>query len=282
MINFSIDDALENKPGDKKMNPNQNTQVNLIDTTDCLEAVGVCRSWKNFFFTLAFLSLLLLQVAFWLVKTGVIDTAADFDTQQIQEQQDQMVVTEQQVDLVVNEIIPQEQINDQIDDPNATAKASKSNKNVVSGDKLSVKDRLEFFRNINTDQLAWMIKFLNLILVLSAVLYCLSILIVLKISMVGRFGGINHICRALFLATTLLVLIIPWQVIFKDIIVGIVYTPTELANSCSETENASTITHILFYLRYCAYWLVGLLILINSQIRSGKWTNAILRRLEVV
>lgn len=269
MINFSIDDALDNKTGDKKMNPNQNTQSNLIDTTDCLEAVGVCRSWKNFFFTLAFLSLLLLQIAFWLVNTGVIDTATADST----DQQSTMAAIEQ---------TPVEPVIITPTDPNAVAIADDPNAVSVASEKPSVKDRLAFLQDINTDQLAWMVKFLNLVLVLSTVLYCLSILIVLKISMVGRFGGINHICRAMFLATTLLVLIIPWQVLFKDIIVGIVYTPNELINSCSETEDASAITHILFYLRYCGYWLIGILILINAQLRTSKWTNAILRRLEVI
>ena len=41
-------------------------QDNLLDTTDCLEAVSVFRGWKNFLFVITFFSLLLLQVVFWM------------------------------------------------------------------------------------------------------------------------------------------------------------------------------------------------------------------------
>ncbi|MHC4212509.1 MAG: hypothetical protein ACYSWP_03945, partial [Planctomycetota bacterium] len=40
-------------------------QDNLLDTTDCLEAVSVFRGWKNFLFVITFFSLLLLQSVFW-------------------------------------------------------------------------------------------------------------------------------------------------------------------------------------------------------------------------
>ena len=54
------------------MNGNQDTQSNLVDTTDYLEAVGVCRCWKNFLFIIIIICLLLLQISFWLVDTGYV------------------------------------------------------------------------------------------------------------------------------------------------------------------------------------------------------------------
>ena len=59
-----------------KMDDNQDRTNNLIDTTDCLEAVGVFKGWKNFLFIIIILSLLLLQVSFWLVDTKVITTGS--------------------------------------------------------------------------------------------------------------------------------------------------------------------------------------------------------------
>ena len=44
----------------------------LLDTTDCLEAVGVFRGWKNFLFLVVLLCLLLLQASFYLVDRGYI------------------------------------------------------------------------------------------------------------------------------------------------------------------------------------------------------------------
>ena len=61
------------------MDNGTNKPQNLIDTTDCLEAIGVFRCWKNLFFTITFISLLLLQGAFWYVNLGYLDTEQDKD-----------------------------------------------------------------------------------------------------------------------------------------------------------------------------------------------------------
>jgi len=54
------------------MNESQASPNNLLDTTDCLEAVGVFKGWKNFLFVIVLLCLLLLQASFLLVDTGYI------------------------------------------------------------------------------------------------------------------------------------------------------------------------------------------------------------------
>jgi len=59
------------------MNENQAGPSSLLDTTDCLEAIGVFRGWKNFFFIIVVLCLLLLQISFWVVNTGYI-TAKEY------------------------------------------------------------------------------------------------------------------------------------------------------------------------------------------------------------
>ncbi len=42
----------------------------LVETTDCLEAVGVLRGWKNFLFIIVAVCLFLQQGSFWLVDMG--------------------------------------------------------------------------------------------------------------------------------------------------------------------------------------------------------------------
>ncbi|MHC4679346.1 MAG: hypothetical protein ACYTEK_11670, partial [Planctomycetota bacterium] len=54
------------------MNEIQAGPNDLLDTTDCLEAVGVFKGWKNFFFIIIVLCLVLLQTCFWLVDRGCI------------------------------------------------------------------------------------------------------------------------------------------------------------------------------------------------------------------
>ena len=54
------------------MNDYQGGPSSLLDTTDCLEAIGVFRGWKNFLFVITIICLLLLQGAFWLVNGGIV------------------------------------------------------------------------------------------------------------------------------------------------------------------------------------------------------------------
>lgn len=53
---------------DIPVNPN-----NMIETSDSLEAVGVFRAWKNIFFVIVLVCLLLTQAAFWSVDLGLIE-----------------------------------------------------------------------------------------------------------------------------------------------------------------------------------------------------------------
>jgi len=60
------------------MNEGQGGSNNLLDTTDCLEAVGVFKGWKNFLFVVIIICLLLMQICFWLVNTGWVSVPSDF------------------------------------------------------------------------------------------------------------------------------------------------------------------------------------------------------------
>ena len=79
----------------------------------------------------------------------------------------------------------------------------------------------------------------------------------------------------------MLVLLLPWQRVFGGVVLGAIYTPCELVEWCS-AEAGSILGIVLRYLRFTGYWLVILLLLIFSQLRSGRWTKTILRRLEVI
>ena len=67
-MEFEFED--EPKPEDRrdKMNQESPRLSNLVETTDCLEAISVIRCWKNLLFIIIFLALLLLQVLFLLVS----------------------------------------------------------------------------------------------------------------------------------------------------------------------------------------------------------------------
>ena len=234
------------------MNDNQVKESSLVDTTDCLEAVGVFRGWKNFLFVITLLSLLLLQASFWAVQTGYVKPAGDApavgaeDTEQIKKDTEQVATEPNQP----TEAVPQEQ-------------------------------KSPLFE-MTFERLTWLIRFVDFVLIPTAILYCLTMLFSLKVSLLGRLGGINHIARAFFLSLAFVVLLMPWQKFFAGVVVGAMYTPGELQSACAEAEDCNIFATTLHYLRFTGYWLLVLLLLIFSQIRSGRWAKAILRRLEVI
>jgi len=234
------------------MNDNQVKESSLVDTTDCLEAVGVFRGWKNFLFIVTFVCLLLLQASFWAVQTGYVKPAGDApavgaeDTEQIKKDTEQVATEPNQP----TEAVPQEQ-------------------------------KSPLFK-LTFERLAWLIRFVDFVLIPTAILYCLTMLFSLKVSLLGRLGGINHIARAFFLSLAFVVLLMPWQKFFAGVVAGAMYTPGELQSACAEAEDCNIFATTLHYLRFTGYWLLVLLLLIFSQIRSGRWAKAILRRLEVI
>ena len=240
------------------MNENQAGPNSLLDTTDCLEAVGVFRGWKNFLFIIIILCLLLLQICFWAVNTDYI-SAKECPGNKAQS----------------NEAVAGglgENVED-VEDVNEPAEAE------IQEPQQSTPAGTLF--GITFKHLAVVIRIVNAVLVLTGTLYCLTILLALKISLVGRLGGINHICRAFFLSLVMLVLLLPWQRVFGGVVLGAIYAPCELVEWCS-AEAGSILGIVLRYLRFTGYWLVILLLLIFSQLRSGRWTKTILRRLEVI
>jgi len=244
------------------MNENQVGPNSLLDTTDCLEAVGVFRGWKNFFFIIIVLCLLLLQICFWVVNTGYIP-AKEYPCNKAAA-----------VAVGLGEDVPDvnEAANEVSAEQSEPAEAEIEEPQPAQADSLF---------GITFKHLAVVIRIVNAVLVLTGTLYCLTILLALKISLVGRLGGINHICRAFFLSLVMLVLLLPWQRIFGGVVLGAIYKPCELVEWCS-TEAGSILGIVLRYLRFTGYWLVILLLLIFSQLRSGRWTKTILRRLEVI
>ena len=104
-------------------------------------------------------------------------------------------------------------------------------------------------------------------------LYTLTMLIALKISLVGRLGGINHITRAFFLSLFMLILLLPWQKIFGDTVVGAVFTAGSIVNAAT-LKAGGIFEKVLYYMRFCGYSVLILLLLILAQIRSSRWAGA--------
>ncbi len=237
------------------MNENQAKESSLVDTTDCLEAVGVFRGWKNFLFIIIILGLLLLQASFWLVNTGYVKTGDEIKSDSPAVEAKDTEETKEAAKKVIGE-------------PNQPTEAAQQQKTPLF--------------EITFERLARLIQFVDFVLILVAILYCLIILFSLKVSLLGRLGGINHIARAFFLSLAFIVLLLPWQRFFPGIVLGAMYTGDELRSRCAAAEGYDIFHTTLHYLRFTGYWLLVLLLLIFSWWRSCRWAKAILRRLEVI
>lgn len=250
------------------MNEDKVGQTSLLDTTDCLEAVGVLRGWKNFLFIILFLCLLLQQAVFWAVNTKYI-TAEGSSASSITNK-----VSKSMLEVVGS--------NEDVQDVNEAAKqvvAEQGDPNQV--DTRPAPGPAKAFFGITFSHLSLAITIANALLILGGMLYCLTILLALKVSLVGKLGGINHVCRAFFLSLIMIILLLPWQKLFGPVVIGAMYTPSELARCCS-VETGDIFDIIIRYLRFTGYWLLILLLLIFAQLRTGRWTKTILRRLEVI
>jgi hypothetical protein len=255
----------QDKQKDRRSQMSQQTSGNLVDTTDCLEAIGVFRCWKNFLFIVVLLCLLLLQGAFWVTSRGYVETnqqavcdasaAAGTDANTVGE-----------APAVTSDI--KKAAKQAVADTNQPAKAEQQ-------------QQAKHWFTPRPKHIRALVSIVNFILIPAACLYCLTMLFALKVSMIGRLGGINHIARAFFLSLIFFVLLLPWQVLFAPMFKGVMFTACELQSACNVADKGIVHTTLL-YSRFTGYWLIALLLLLCAQIRSMRWARATLKRLEVV
>ncbi|MEJ2704782.1 MAG: hypothetical protein P8Z79_20290, partial [Sedimentisphaerales bacterium] len=205
-------------------------------TTDCLKAAGVFRRWKTFALLVVAVCLALQQASFYLLDQGYV------------------------------------KINDQVtSDQQIAADQAEEGNPVLQF--LAKWLPLDSISKITFDRLAWTLNLVNFVLILAVPIYCLTLLLGLKVSLQGRLGGIKHITRAFILSLLMLVLLLPWQKAFSGIVVGAVFTPQEMLDGyLSKTEE--TADSVLYYFRFGGYSLLVFLLLMLSDLGSLFWAKA--------
>ncbi len=242
----------------------------LIDTTDNLEAVNVCKTWKSGLFVIIIVCLVLLQLNFWLVQTGCIKVGNAEKT-----------LESAQTSVIINPVT--EPNLSEIRSSFMTDEVGKAAAKITAESNQPARMKILPIVNINItfEQVAPGIRSLNFVLMITAVLYSLTMLFIVKISLTGRLGGINHIVRAFFLSLVFAVLLMPWQKFFPGVVFWAIYTPEELLKAYTDNYGKGMVGNALYYLRFCGYSVLAVLFLIAAQIRSCRWARTILRRLEV-
>jgi len=250
------------------MNEEHADTKKLIDTTDCLEAVGVFRGWKNFLFVLIIICLLLVQASFWLIDLGYTKSIDDVEqaNKKSTETQPQQPSTTDKIKEASEKVVADS------NQPVTVEKAAIENKQKTQAPKFSIK----------YEQAEQLVRLVNFVLIPTAVLYCLTLLFSLKVSLLGRMGGISHISRAFFISLLIVVFMLPWQKYFPGVFTGAMFTLDELLTWRTKSQAGDMFCKGLYYLRFAGYWLLILILLIFSQFRSARWAKTILRRLEVI
>ena len=243
--------------GGLQMNENHGRGSNLVDTTDCLEAVGVFRAWKSFLFSIVFIGLILVQGVFWLVNSRILQIPAP---------------TGCAPDSIAAKAEYAKEANKQAaEEAHGTAGAEAGRSS----------SRISLLTNIKFEHVARAIRISNGALVVAATLYCLATLFSLQMSLTARLGGVHHVSHAFFLSLIMLILLIPWQQILGSGVMGALYRPDELT-TWLPSKSTGTLSPVLYYLRFCGYWGVVVLLLVLSQLRSRRWYKAVVRRLEII
>ncbi len=277
----------------------------MVETTDCLEAVGVFRAMKNLFFFITMAAMVVLLAIFILEAAGKVDSspcAVDAaGNTVITPCQDCLALSISERALIAAKTEDIEKAAEVVSqaasgmtgDSNAAAQpimtlpadantpSAATDIKAIQGAFVQKLDAF-FSKTFSCWHLSLAVQACNFVLLPAAVLYCLTLLMTLKISLYGRLGGINHIGRAFFLSLFALVILLPWQVIFKGIVVGGMFTPTELFCDWGQVGQLSNVFKTLYFLRFGGMWLVIALLLLLAQLRSIRWGRVTLRRLGLV
>ena len=231
----------------------------LLLKTDSLEAARVFRMWKNLLFIVTMLCLLLLQTSFWLVRTVPDKMSGDAGANK-------------PVAFGSDENKTDESVKQNVTNSDGAIETTLSVPIEVTR-----KPGLAAF-DISFERIALVVHFANIILVFTSVLYVLTLFSCLAISFGGGLGGISHICRAVYLSMVMLVLLLPWQIVFGSTVLGAIYTPGELVKWCS-ADTSGRFDIVLLNLRFTGYWALVILLLFLAQLRSFRWTKTSLVRL---
>jgi hypothetical protein len=249
-----MDEQLNNV-GDKKMDEDLFDSINpiviprkkdLYIKRDYIRTLQVICRWKNFLFVVIMLCLLLLQISFLLVNYGYA--------------------------------VPEK--NESIKAPSIFLSTGKQLTDLTEGnlDK-EPKTRKHSGSEIKFEHIILAMNVTNTILIFSSVLYGLIMFCGLGASLGGELGGTAHISRACIYSLIILILLLPWQLVFKQTILGAVFTPWELT-VWRVTNVHDLFSKVLLYLRFTGYPIFVFILLILTQLRSFLWNKAVIHRLD--
>jgi hypothetical protein len=260
-------------------------QDQLLETTDCLEAVGTLKFNKNLFFFINFLCLLILQGIFWLMPTEYVDRPGTDAKKDMAPATAMLLKLAAPASTRLGEAGPAGKdikVERKTEKTEKAAQVLTADANAQTPEPNAVEHKNAIPIKISFSHLSWLIRLCNYLLIVCSVVYSLTLLFCMKVSLVGRLGGISHITKAVFISFFMVVVILPWQILFKDVIVGAIYTPSELLNAWTNFNQASVLAAGKMFLRFTGLWLIVIILLFWAQLKSMRWSRNTLKRLGII
>ena len=116
----------------------------------------------------------------------------------------------------------------------------------------------------------WLLPATKFTALAACLLLVLTLMFSVKLSLVGRLGGIAGFVRAFFLSLILLAMLVPWQQIVKATFAcGALFNLDQLEEARRKLQD-NTLAQILHYARFIAYPLLAMLVLAAVQITFSK------------
>ena len=273
-MDFEFENESESGNRRNQMSQEQSRMSGLVDTTDCLEAISAIKFWKNFLFVIILLALILVQGAFWVMNLHLVrgDNTVLGPTSSETSVQKQEGTEEDKIKEAAKQITAEANTPNEPNMQQTLHMGAEPNKPAP----VEVTVRFE----LHAKHIASIVRFLDFILIPCSLLYCLTVLFAMKVSLIGRLGGINHIARAFFMSLLFVVLLLPWQLMFAPVFAGAMFTPAEMMAACQAQK--TDIAYVSMIFRFTVYWALALLLLLGAQMRSMRWAKATLRRLDVI
>lgn len=283
---------------------------NITEMTDIAETVSILRTAKNFFFFVAILSLLVLGIIFAMGTMKMIvypwDQQLNNDNLGMQDIEDSssslpalsatVKVEEKEVEDTEEE--PSEPEHKPLEDKKADLESieQQAAKAVAVGVEEMSDNKDEDKKSDNSDEIehkpladlneqfgsklgiiswakaAMLIKLCNFTTFFSLILYTFSLVLSVKITLVGRLGSVASITGGMFLAMIATVMFMPWQLAFSGSgLYGAMFMPYEFASAAAGFDKLSTVEAWMHYARYAGLWICVVLFLIMAQGRSMFW-----------
>ncbi len=256
--------------------------------SDILETVSVLRTAKNLFFFLSMAALVVLGTIFVFSRTGMIEYPwVSADVCGDKSQPAAVEPAEPQADVVVPALAatisetPAEEAKPEVieDKPAEVAIDTNQDQQQEIAEPVTEQSPDTEKAEVKTAKwkLSWkdassLIRLCNAVIVLLLTMYCFTLLICLKITLVARLGGAYYITSAMFLSLFAAVLFMPWQAAFPGVgLAGAMYVPYEFACATMNYENLSKFDAVMFYARYAGLSVIVIFSLIMAQGRSMCW-----------